>query len=170
MHGFRRSIAPFALAALLAQVTTACGGVPTGPVEDQDPTGGDPQPYWEMLVTGDDTAPFTVTGTSVASPSPNVIELTASDPGGWSVVFVHDGSLPMGIPYVTDNGNLLSATFSGPSGTPCVVTPTSGGGSFALVTLGEPVDGVPTGIASALVREPCAGYGEVSFQMGFGVE
>jgi hypothetical protein len=174
MHRTPRSFATLAIVLLLAAVLAACGGAPAGPTppdDDEGPVGDDPSPYWEMLVTGDDVPAFTVEGGAVASPSANTIELTASVPGGWSVAFVHDGGLPVGIPYATDNDDLLSATVTGPAGASCVVTPATGGGSFALLTLGEPEVGVPTGIASVVLLAPCAGFAEgVSFLIGFGVQ
>lgn len=165
-----RAIATLTLAALIAALLTACGG-PTGTPDPTRPGEGDPDPYWEMVVTSGSDESFEVTGAAVAYASPNVIVLSASEPAGWSVSFTITGDLGIGIPYVADNDDLLVATVETPTGTDCVVTPISTYAGITFVTLGPPEGDVPTGLASIVVEGGCGTFSEVTgFAIGFGVQ
>jgi len=167
------SFATFTFAVLIAALLTACGGSTgtTAPDDDSDPIGGDPEPYWEMVVTSGDDDPFEVTGAAVAYASENVIVLGASDPAGWTVSFTITGDLPFGLPYSAGNDDLLNATVGAPTGADCVVTPASTYAGLTFVTLGPPEGDVPTGIANVTVEGGCGSFGEVTgFTIGFGVE
>ncbi len=168
-----RSIATFTLAALLAVLLVACGGGATGtttPDDDSDPTGGDPEPYWEMTVTSGADDPFEVTGAAVAFASPNVIVLGDSTPAGWSVSFTITGDLPIGLPYSTDNDDLLNGTVGTPSGS-CVATPTTNHALPSFVNLAPDDGGVPVGLGTIFVDGGCGAFAdETSFMVGFGVQ
>ena len=173
MHRRPRSIATFTLAALLAVLLAACGGSTgtTVPDDDTDPIGGDPEPTWEMVVTSGDDASFEVTGAAVAYASANVIVLGDSTPAGWSVSFTITGDLPVGLAYFAGEEDLLNATVGTPTGSACVVTPSSTYAGLTFVTVGLPEDGVPTGVASVVVDGGCGTFSEVTgFVSGFGVE
>ncbi len=167
-----RPIATFTLAALIAALLTACGG-PTDPTGTPDPTGpgeDDPEPYWEMTVASGDDEPFEVTGTAVANASPNVIVLGDSDPAGWTVSFTITGDLPIGIPYFTDNDDLLNGTVGTPSGS-CVATPATNHALPSFVTLAPTDGGVPVGLGTIFVDGGCGSFAdETSFMVGFGVQ
>jgi hypothetical protein len=170
MHRRPRSIASFTLAVLIAALLAACGG-PTGTPDPTGPGEGEPEPYWEMVVTSGSDEPFEVSGTAVAYASPNVIVLGASDPAGWSVRFTITGDLGIGIPYVADNDDLLNATVGTPTGSDCVVTPSSTHAGITFVTLGPPEGDVPTGIGNVTVDGGCGTFTAVTgFVIGFGVQ
>ena len=165
-----RPFAPLVLAAMTAALLAACGG-PTGTPDPTGPGQEDPEPYWEMVVTSGDDEPFEVTGAGVAFESADVIVLSASDPGGWSVGFTITGDLGIGIPYVADNGDVLNATVGTPTGTACIVTPTSTYAGLTFVTLGPPEGDVPTGIANVTVEGGCGSFAQVTgFVIGFGAQ
>jgi hypothetical protein len=174
MHRRRRPFATLTLAALLAVLMAACGGVPTGttgPDDDPDPIGGDPEPYWEMVVTSGTDEEFEVTGTTVAFAGPNVVVLGGSTPAGWSVSFTVSGDVPIGLPNSTDNDDLLTATVGAPTGADCIATPTTNFALPSFVTLGPADDGVPVGTGLVYVDGGCGGFvDETSFQVGFGVQ
>ncbi|MFN2324020.1 MAG: hypothetical protein ABR510_13825, partial [Trueperaceae bacterium] len=103
--------------------------------------------------------------------SPNVIVLGASDPAGWSVSFTITGDLPIGIPYFTDNGDLLNATVGTPTGSSCVATSETDFALPSFVTLGLDDGDVPTGIGNVFVEGGCGTFTEeTGFAVGFGVE
>jgi hypothetical protein len=162
------------LAFVLVATLTACGtgaapggGDPSG----DDPPAGDPEPYWEMTVTSGEDDPFEVTGASVAFASPTVIVLGDSTPAGWTLSFTITGDLPIGLPYSTDNDDLLNATVGAPTGADCIATPTTNFALPSFVTLGPADGGVPVGIGSIYVDGGCGGFAaETSFQVGFGVQ
>lgn len=173
MHRRPRSIATFTLAALLAVLLAACGGSTgtTVPDDDTGPIGGDPEPYWEMVVTSGADEPFEVTGAAVAFASPNVIVLGDSTPAGWSVSFTISGDVPIGLPNVADNDDLLNATVGTPAGSDCIVTPTSTYAGLTFVTLAPPEGDVPVGIGNVTVAGGCGNFGALTgFVIGFGVQ
>ncbi|MDF1521416.1 MAG: hypothetical protein P1P87_01180 [Trueperaceae bacterium] len=121
-------------------------------------------------MSGEDD-PFEVTGASVAFASPNVIVLGDSTPAGWTLSFTSTGDLPIGLPYSTDNDDLLNATVGAPTGTDCIATPTTNFALPSFVTLGPADGGVPVGIAPVFVDGGCGGFAsEASFLVGFGVQ
>lgn len=127
--------------------------------------------YWEMVVTKVDGERIDVTGASVALASPTVIVLGDSTPAGWSVSFTITGELPIGIPYTTDNGDLLNAAVGTPTGADCVATPSTNFALPSFVTLGPAEGGVPQGIGTVFVEGGCGDFSaETSFQLGFGVQ
>lgn len=155
---------PLRIILFVALALAACGdpdsgGNSGGIASNND---ADPTPAWMLGAT--DVSPEVI-GSEVLLIDGNTIQLTNSEPAGWSVEFVAEEPFEENTPYVSDNVNgRVSATATNPDDERCDVPAGTAGASLHTASLS------PIATGSGTVSGECFGAPEpgISLNVAFG--